>query len=89
MKLLDGELKKKLPWMTSLSEPRQAVLLSMAWQMGVEGLLGFTNTLKFIEAGDFKNAAANMLKSKWAQQTPNRAKRHALQMVTNEWQYNE
>ena len=54
----------------------------MAYQMGVKGLLSFTNTLKYIENEHYIEAASNMLKSKWATQTPNRARRHALVMST-------
>src|SRR5678809_1238796 len=38
IKLLKEELNKKIPWISSLNEPRQAVLISMAYQMGVDGL---------------------------------------------------
>ena len=80
-----SELRKKYPHFDKLDDPRKGVLLNMAFQMGVGGLLGFRNTLAKIEAGDYEGAAANMLKSKWAQQTPNRAKRMAEQMRTGQW----
>ena len=70
------------PWFTKSNEARQNILISMAYQMGVKGLLSFTNTLKFIENEHYIEAASNMLKSKWATQTPNRARRHALVMST-------
>jgi lysozyme len=66
-------------------DPRIAVLLSMGYQMGLDGLAQFKNTLKFMQQGDFIKAAVNMLASKWAQQTPNRAKRHAEQMRSGKW----
>lgn len=80
-------LDKSLPWWRSLTEPRQAVILGMAFQMGVEGLLDFKNTLAFVKSGDYTAAAANMKASKWAQQTPARAARMAEQMRTSEWQW--
>lgn len=67
------------------SDPRCAVLLSMAYQMGEAGLEDFKNTLAFVTKGDFTKAAVNMLASKWAKQTPNRAARHAKQMQTGLW----
>lgn len=79
------EVKAKLPWVSKLSSNRQAVLYAMAFQMGIGGLLGFKNTLKLIENGEYSKAAANMLKSKWAQQTPARAKRTAELMRTDQW----
>lgn len=80
------ELRWKLVWFDHLTDPRKAVLLNMAYQLGVPGLLGFKRTLAMIQTGDYESAAANMLKSKWASQTPARAKRMAEQMRTNEWQ---
>lgn len=64
------------------SAPREDVLVSMAYQMGVAGLAGFKNTLAMIARGDFEGAANGMLNSKWAKQTPARAKRHAEVMRT-------
>ena len=90
--LLDNDIKrnyeavlKALPWMEKLSDQRQAVLIEMAFQMGVSGLLQFKRTLGFIEDGQYGEAAVEMLESKWAKQTPKRAYRMALQMETGEW----
>lgn len=68
-----------------LDEARTAVLVSMAYQMGVAGLAQFKNTLSLIERKHFEDAAVAMLQSKWAKQTPNRAKRHAEQMRSGLW----
>lgn len=64
---------------------RRCVLISMAYQLGLEGLAKFTTTLGFTAAGRFSVASQQMLRSKWAKQTPNRAKRHAEQMRTGIW----
>ena len=71
--------------MNVLDEARTAVLVSMAYQMGVAGLAQFKNTLSLIEHKHFDDAAKAMLDSKWAKQTPNRAKRHAEQMRSGLW----
>lgn len=68
-----------------LDEARTAVLVSMAYQMGVAGLAQFKNTLYLVETKQFEEAAKAMLDSKWARQTPNRAKRHAEQMRSGLW----
>jgi len=81
-----GAIQENIPWFEKLDTVRQAVLLNMAFQMGVGGLLGFRNTLKLIEDGKYVHAAAAMLQSKWATQTPERAKRLATQIRTGEWQ---
>ena len=82
---LERRVFDALPWARSLNEARQAVLIGMAFQMGMDGLMGFHNTLRFIKEGKFKEAAGNMLVSKWASQTSGRAKRMAKQMETGEW----
>jgi lysozyme len=67
----------------SLSESRQAVLISMAHQMGPAGLQGFRSMLRALERGDYEEAAREMLDSEWARKdTPARAKRHAEMMRT-------
>ena len=83
------QLSRRLPWFETLDSARQGVLLNMSFQMGVEGLLGFKNTLKLVEQGNYESAAENMLKSLWAKQTPARAKRMSDQMKTGQWQYSE
>lgn len=74
-----------LPWFSHLTEPRQAVILQMAFQLGTKGLLGFPNTLAAVHDGRWMDAAAGMLASKWFQQTPNRVNRLARQMATGQW----
>lgn len=80
------EMYQKIPWAQELSEPRQGVLLNMAFQMGVAGLLGFKVTLGMIRQGRYDEAARGMLNSKWATQTPERANRLSRQMRSGEWQ---
>ena len=80
-------LGAKIPWLHELDEARQGVLLNMSFQMGVSGLLKFTNTLELIRQKRFTEAATAMLQSKWAKQTPKRAARLARQMLTGDWQY--
>ena len=84
---VERELDSRLSWWRTLNDARQAVLLGMAFQMGIGGLLGFKNTLKMIQAGDWQGAANGMLSSLWARQTPSRAKRMSDQMRTGEWQW--
>lgn len=66
------------------NEARRDILISMAYQMGVNGLAGFKNTLAMVAAGNYSGAVNGMLSSAWAKQTPNRAKRHAEVMRTGE-----
>lgn len=82
----EAAIRKSLPWYDELDEPRKAVLLGMAFQMGVAGLFAFTTTLAHVRAGRYAEAAKAMLASLWAKQTPNRAGRMADQMRSGEWQ---
>jgi lysozyme len=75
-----ADLDKNLPWWRSLSDARRRVLVNMRFNLGMAGLLGFKNTLKFIETGEYKRAADNMLLSKWAKQVGQRANRLAKMM---------
>lgn len=85
MKRIQTELDAKLPWWRALDEPRQGVLLNMSYQMGVDGLLGFVNTLRLVKDGCYEAAADAMLKSKWSAQTPWRAARLSNQMRQGVW----
>jgi len=74
-----------LPWTDSLDEVRRAVLVNMAFNVGVHSLLGFKQTLQAIHDGDYAAAAAMMLQSKWAEQVGPRAYRLSRQMETGQW----
>ena len=86
IKIITAAVEKALPWSKNLNDARKAVLVGMAFQMGLDGLLGFKNTLKMIEQGKYVEAGAGMLNSLWARQAPARAKRMAKQMETGQWQ---
>jgi lysozyme len=75
-----AQVAKELPWSAKLSVSRRVVLEAMAFQMGIDGLLGFRNTLAMVQRGDYAGAAAGMLNSLWARQTPARAKRMSEMM---------
>lgn len=49
------------------------VVTEMMYQMGVDGVSKFKNTLKYMKNGEWNLASVEMLDSKWAIQTPNRA----------------
>ncbi len=72
---LIGKLDAHMPWWRSLSENRQLALLDMAFQMGVEGMMGFGNMLAMMQAGLYQQAAQEGMDSVWARETPERARR--------------
>ena len=63
-----------------LDEVRKAVLIDLAFNIGMAGLKGFRKMLKAIERGDFSEAAIQILDSKYATQVPNRAMDLARQL---------
>lgn len=79
-------LRNALAWFDRLDDVRKGVLLNMAYQLGVPGLLEFHATLALVRDGHYDQAADEMLDSDWARQTPERAKRLSRQMKTGEWQ---
>jgi lysozyme len=74
-----------LSWYQSLDENRQDCITAMAFQLGVAGVLMFHSMIAAIVAKDYKTAAADMLQSKWATETPARAKRMSQMMATGQW----
>lgn len=78
-----SEVTAALPWVASLDDVRARVLLEMAFQMGVAGLLEFHDTLRCVQSGQYSVAATAMLDSEWArEQAPARAEVLAQMMRT-------
>lgn len=75
-------LDRTLPWWRTLSDPRQDVLVNMAFNMGVAKLLKFTETLAALKAQRYAGAALDMLDSDWARELPERSRRLSQQMLT-------
>ncbi|MDR2100108.1 MAG: glycoside hydrolase family protein [Campylobacteraceae bacterium] len=76
-----SELNVKKPFIKTMSENRKRVIYNMSYQLGVGGLLGFARMWKALEKGEYKEAAYEMLKSKWAQKdSPKRAEELAMIM---------
>ena len=72
-----NNLTAAIPWISTLSEPRQRALGNMAYNLGVAGLETFTTFLGMVQAGDFDGAAADLLQTKWAGEVGARAKQVA------------
>jgi lysozyme len=82
IKVAEDGLDKYLPWWRQLDSIRQRVMLDMTFNMGIQGFLGFKNTIAKVKAGDYKGAKQGMLGSKWAKQVGHRAERLAYMMET-------
>ncbi len=60
---------------TVIDEVRRAALVNMVFQLGATGVLGFKKMLQYLNNREYELAADEALDSKWAVQTPARAKR--------------
>ena len=80
-----AELGEKIPFFFLQTMPRQTMLISMAYQMGVDGLMGFKHMLSAIRDRDWEVVYIEGLDSRWAKQTPERAERHMLTMKHGTW----
>ena len=78
----------KIPFFEKLSEPRQCVILNMIFQLGYKGTLKFKKTLRFIEEGNYTEAAQEIKRSKLYSQTRNRVNRLAVMLQNDEFRFN-
>ena len=56
------------------------ILVEMSYQLGVNGVLKFKKMWGALKNEDYTEASKQMLDSRWAIQTPNRAKKLAEMM---------
>ena len=68
-----GRLQKVAPWVEESNKVIQMVIINMCYQMGVSGVMKFKKALKAMQDGNWEKAADEMLDSKWARQTSDRA----------------
>ena len=72
---LKKRVVKKFPFMWDLPESVQDVVIEMCYQLGLGGFSKFKKTIALLRLGDYEACSIEMLDSKWARQTPNRAKK--------------
>ena len=65
---------------TDIDEIAQEIIVEMVFQLGKNGVSKFRNMWKALAEKNYIGASYEMLDSKWAKQTPNRAKSMAEQM---------
>jgi lysozyme len=66
------ELDRKLNFWVHQPVAVKAVLIQMAYQLGVDGLLSFNRFLRALSNSDYTVAVQEMFDSRWALQTPRR-----------------
>jgi len=67
-------VRSKFDWLDSVPRAVQGVLVEMSYQMGLSGVSKFKKALHAMQMFQWKLAATELLDSRWAKQTPNRAK---------------
>ena len=73
LEALIERVNKRFDFVECLPEEAQEVIYEMCYQLGVTGVSKFKKTLAYLAHHEFKLASKEMLDSKWARQTPNRA----------------
>lgn len=73
-----------LSYVSKLDPVRGAVVLSMCYQLGVEGFKKFKKANAHITSCDYEAAGEEMKDSRWYSQVKNRADRHIEMMKTGE-----
>lgn len=63
----------RIEWYQNLDDKRKAVIVNMAFNLGITGLLQFKNMIAAIERKDYVRASMEMLNSRWASQVKRRA----------------
>lgn len=64
--IIHNQLADKIPSYSRLSSARQLVLIRMAKQTSIKGLLTFERMLAALDRGDYQEAAREILSSHWA-----------------------
>ena len=86
--LLDNDIKRVMNQLDEywtvwrgFPEKGQMVCLDMCFQMGIQGFMGFRRTRALMEMGMWLEASEELLDSKYAIQTPNRANYNSRQLA--------
>lgn len=77
----EHDLASAFPYYLHLDGARQGILLDLAFNLGIEGLMGFRKMLVAIQLSDWTIAADELRNSKAAVEEPNRIAKlaHALE----------
>ena len=64
-----------------MDEVAEEIIIEMVFQLGKTGVSKFKNMWKALSALEYSTAASEMLDSRWAKQTPNRAQTMSAEMA--------
>jgi lysozyme len=80
-----AELLDTYPWLGSLSAARFGAIQNLGFNLGVAGLGTFVKFLAAVRQERWKDAAAELLDSHYAEQVGDRAQRLARQIKEDRW----
>jgi len=78
------ELVDSFSWYGDLDPIRQRIVIDMVFNLGMPRFKQFKNMIAALEAGDWAEAAVQMMDSRWAKQVGQRAERLRDMMETGE-----
>ena len=70
---LQRRIQNTFSWWRSAEDEVKNTVVEMCYQLGVSGFSKFKKTIDHLENKRYAKASTEMLDSKWAKQTPNRA----------------
>jgi lysozyme len=76
---------QRLPFYSTLDPIRQAAIVNMVFNLGIDGFLAFGKTIQYLQTSEWEQAAKEMLDSEWAKQVGPRAYRISQQIRTGQW----
>lgn len=79
--LVQEELTKNWGVWRTFPEKARLVCIDMTFQMGITGFMKFKETRKLMELGKWLEASEEVLRSRYAVQTPNRALYNSRQLA--------
>lgn len=82
---IEHQLEKHVTFFDKLNDARKSVLMNMAYQMGIGGLLSFHDMLKALELKDYAATVAAMKDSVWYREFTARASRLTKIMLSGEF----
>ena len=74
LQLLEDRFIVTFDWYDDAPQEVKNTCINMAYQLGFWGFSKFKKTISYLANRDYTSASKEMLISKWAKQTPNRAK---------------
>ena len=74
VKAIQDMINRKFNWYIYMPQEIKDVVMEMCYQLGVGGFSKFKKTISYLQNKQFHDASEEMLDSRWAKQTPNRAK---------------